>query len=198
MALARPRRRGIRSCDQRRCRETDRGRRGRSRQHPHARTRCHARPRRRQAAARAHPGVRAVRQPPAQECPSAPQVGQARGRELLPRLRCRPARLLRRHRPVRGLPADAGPLARHRRIRCAQDHRPRTGPGPHARHSGHRTAHPRCSRRACVRQGPHAFARRLAVRQAGSRQGRIGRTRQHRAPSPAAHRRGRTHLCRQL
>lgn len=46
---------------------------------------------------RAHPRVGAVRQPPAQECPSAPQVGQARGRELLPRLRCRPARLLRRH-----------------------------------------------------------------------------------------------------
>ena len=43
-----------------------------------------------------------------------------------------------------------------------------------------------------------AFARWLAVRQAGRRQGRIGRTRQHRAPSPAAHRRGWPHLCRQL
>ena len=119
----------------------------------------------------------AVRQPSAQERPPASQVGQARGRELLPRLRCRPTRLLRRHRPVRGLSADAGPLARHRRIRRAQDHRPRTGPGPHARHLGHRTAHPGCSGRARARQGPHALTRRLAVRQAGRRQGRLERAR---------------------
>ena len=198
MALARPRRHGIRSCNQRRCRGADRRCPRRSRQHPHARTCRHARLGRRQAAARAHPRVGAVRQPPAQECPSASQVGKARGRELLPRLRCRPTRLLRRHRPVRRLPADAGPLARHRRIRRAQDHRPRTGPGPHARHLGHRAAHPGCSRRACARQGPHALTWRLAVRQAGRRQGRIGRTRQHRTPSPATHRRGRAHLCRQL
>lgn len=38
----------------------------------------------------------------------------------------------------------------------------------------------------------------LAVRQAGRRQGRIGRACQYRTPSSAAHRRGRPHLCRQL
>ena len=54
------------------------------------------------------PRVRAVRQPPAQERTPASQVGKARGRELLPRLRCRPARLLRRHRPVRGCPQTPG------------------------------------------------------------------------------------------
>ena len=41
-----------------------------------------------------------------------------------------------------GLPADAGPLARHRRIRRTQDHRSRASPGPHARHLGHRAAYP--------------------------------------------------------
>lgn len=62
---------------------------------------------------------------------------------------------------------------------------PALAPGRHARHLGHRTAHPGCSGRACARQGPHALAWRLAVRQAGRRQGRIRASgANHRSPSP--------------